>query len=188
MSVSFSESDIGKVKVGQAATVTVAAADNAKLAARVTKIGLVASTSNSVVSYPVELSITQKAAGVLAGMSATAEIVVEQATGVLSVPTQALSGTSVTVVANGERTTKQVTTGIVGTSTTQIVSGLSAGDVVALPTLSAASSTSTSSSTSSTRRGTGTGTGGFGAAAGAAAGGLGGASGGGFPGGGAPTR
>jgi multidrug efflux pump subunit AcrA (membrane-fusion protein) len=184
MSVSFSESDIGKVKVGQAATVTVSAADDAKLAARVTKVGLVATTSNSVVSYPVELTVTQKSAGVLAGMSATAEIVVEQATGVITVPTQALSGRSVTVVKDGEKTTRSVTTGIAGDSTTQIVSGLTAGEVIALPTLSTTSSTAASTSTTSRRSGA-TGL------AGGTAGGFGGGTGGGFPGGGTggpPTR
>ena len=156
MSVSFSESDIGKVKVGQAATVTVSALDDTKLAARVSKVGLVGSTSSSVVSYPVELTLTQSADGVLAGMSAEASIVVEQATGVLTVPTQALTGRTLTVVTDdGSTTTKQVTVGIEGDSSTQIVSGVRAGDKVKLPTLTASSGGSGSGSSGS---GTGGGT------------------------------
>ncbi|MBO9531377.1 MAG: biotin/lipoyl-binding protein [Solirubrobacteraceae bacterium] len=177
MSVSFSESDIGKVKVGQAATVSVSALDGVKLAARVAKVGLTGSTSNSVVSYPVELTLTQNAAGVRSGMSAEAEIVVEQATGVLSVPTQALTGRSLTVVDDdGNTSTKSVTTGITGDSTTQIVSGVAAGDKVQLPSLrtGGGSGSTTAAAGGSSRVGTGAGGGG----------GLGGGLGGGFPAGG----
>jgi multidrug efflux pump subunit AcrA (membrane-fusion protein) len=185
MSVSFSESDIGKVKVGQAATVSVSALDGVKLAARVTNVGLVGSTSNSVVSYPVDLTLTQTASGVRSGMSAEASIVVEQATGVLSVPTQALSGRSLTVVStDGTTTTTRVTVGITGDSTTQIVSGVSEGDTVQLPTLT---TTSSSSGSSASRAGNASAANALGGMGGA--GGMGGgppSSGGGMPGGGVP--
>ncbi|MFT4036452.1 MAG: biotin/lipoyl-binding protein, partial [Patulibacter sp.] len=187
MSVSFSESDIGKVKVGQAATVTVSALDGVKLAARVTTVGMTGSTSNSVVSYPVTLTLTQTSSGVLAGMSAEAEIVVEQATGVLTVPTQALSGSTLTVVdKDGNATSTRVTTGITGDSTTQIVSGVSAGDTVKLPTLTTSSSSGSSNSSSngnSSSSGTlggSSGGGGFGGGGGGGSGGP--PSGGGFGG------
>jgi HlyD family secretion protein len=186
MSVSFSESDIGKVKVGQAATVSVSALDGVKLAARVTKVGLTGSTSNSVVSYPVELTLSQNASGVRAGMSAEAEIVVEQATGVLTVPTQALSGRTLTVVDDdGGTTSATVTVGITGDSTTQIVSGVSVGDTIKLPTLatsSASSSASGQSGTESRQSGQSGALSGFGGASGGPPSGGGMPSGGGFPG------
>ena len=60
-------------------------------------------------------------------MSATADIVTSQVTG-LAVPSQALSGSTVTVeAADGTQTTERVQTGVVGDSTTQIVSGLKVG-------------------------------------------------------------
>ena len=62
-------------------------------------------------------------------MSATADIVVARVSG-LSVPSQALRGSSVTVERDGKRTTQRVQTGIVGDSATQVVSGLDAGDKV----------------------------------------------------------
>ena len=71
-------------------------------------------------------------------MSATADIVTSQVTG-LAVPSQALTGSTVTVeAANGTQTTQRVQTGVVGDSTTQIVSGLKAGDKLVVRSAAAA--------------------------------------------------
>jgi hypothetical protein len=131
MDVSLSESDIGSVKIGQAATVTVNAASGQQFAAHVTAIGVLPSSSGSgsAVSYPVTLLLDQSSSSLKAGMSATADIVTAETSGI-TVPTQALTGTTVTVVQNGKQTARTVTTGLTGDSTTQIVSGLSAGDQV----------------------------------------------------------
>ncbi|MEV4423131.1 HlyD family efflux transporter periplasmic adaptor subunit [Patulibacter sp. NPDC049589] len=180
LEVSFSESDIGDLKVGQAASVTVTALDNVKLAAKVTDIGTTSTSSSGVVSYPVTLAVTQKADGVLPGMSASAEVVTTQAKGI-SVPSQAVSGRSVTVRKNGKDVQTAVTTGVVGDSATQVTSGLKAGDQVVLPALSTTTSTGSGAA--------GGGAGGRGGAAGGfggAGGGFGGAGGGGGFGGGAP--
>jgi multidrug efflux pump subunit AcrA (membrane-fusion protein) len=142
MQVSLSESDIGSVKVGQPATVTVNAASGEQFAARVTDIGVLSSWSgsgtSSAVSYPVTLTLDQTAKALKAGMSATADIVTSQVTG-LAVPSQALTGSTVTVEAgDGTQTTQRVQTGVVGDSTTQIVSGLKAGDKVVVRSTAAA--------------------------------------------------
>jgi multidrug efflux pump subunit AcrA (membrane-fusion protein) len=142
MEVSLSESDIGSVKVGQPATVTVNAASGEQFAARVTDIGVLSSSSSSssssAVSYPVTLSLDQTAKGLKAGMSATADIVTSQVTGI-AVPSQALTGSTVTVeAADGTETTRAVQTGVVGDSTTQVVSGLKVGDKVVVRSTAAA--------------------------------------------------
>ncbi|HEY7621878.1 MAG TPA: hypothetical protein VH834_19035 [Solirubrobacteraceae bacterium] len=142
MDVSLSESDIGSVKVGQAATVTVNAASGEEFAAHVTHIGVLSSSSSggsssSAVSYPVTLTLDQTGRHLKAGMSATADIVTSQVTGI-AVPSQAVSGSTITVVANGKQTTRQVQTGVVGDSTTQIVSGLKAGETIVVRSTSAA--------------------------------------------------
>jgi multidrug efflux pump subunit AcrA (membrane-fusion protein) len=151
MSVSLSESDIAKVHKGQPATVTINAASGEKVAAHVTSVGVLSSSSGSTsgaVSYPVEVTLDQTTQGVKAGMSATADIVVAQSSG-LMVPSQALRGGSVTVVRGGRRSTRQVQTGVVGDTDTQILSGLQAGDQVIVTstaaTLGAASQASGSS-------------------------------------------
>jgi RND family efflux transporter MFP subunit len=137
MQVSLSESDVSDVKVGQPATVSVNAVPDEKLAGRVTHISLLSSTDSSgVVSYPVTLVVKQTAAGIRPGMTATAEVVIAQAQGVVTVPSRAVTGNSVTVKEGGKDVTRQVTTGLVGDSTTEIVSGLRPGDRVVLPTTS----------------------------------------------------
>jgi hypothetical protein len=69
-------------------------------------------------------------------MSATADIVTAQASG-LTVPNQALRGSTVTVERDGQRTTQRVATGVAGDSSTQIVSGLQAGDEVVVTSTTA---------------------------------------------------
>ena len=143
MEVSLSESDIGSVKVGQPATVTVNAASGEQFAARVTDIGVLSSSSSSgssssAVSYPVTLSLDQTAKRLKAGMSATADIVTSEVTG-LAVPSQALRGSTVTVqAADGTQTTRRVQTGVVGDATTQVVNGLKVGDKVVVRSTAAA--------------------------------------------------
>jgi multidrug efflux pump subunit AcrA (membrane-fusion protein) len=171
MEVALSESDIGDVEVGQKATVTINAASGEEVAAHVSEIGVLSSASDSsssqdngsssgAVSYPVTVALDQTTDGVRAGMSATADIVTSQASGVV-VPSQALRGNTVTLVANGERTTERVQTGVVGDSTTQVVSGLKAGDRVVITSTSAAAGGATTGAGGQNRFGGG-GFGGFG--------------------------
>ena len=141
MQVSLSESDIGSVKVGQPATVTVNAASGEEFAARVTES---ASSRRPRARAPAARSATRSryprpdAQGLKAGMSATADIVTSQVTG-LAVPSQALKGSTVTVqAADGTQTTQRVQTGVVGDSTTQVVSGLKAGDTLVVRSAAAA--------------------------------------------------
>jgi RND family efflux transporter MFP subunit len=146
LEVALSESDIGKVKTGQRATVTINAASGEEVAAHVSSIAILSSSSGDAsqagagaggaVSYPVVVTLDQTTDGVRAGMSATADIVTSQASGVV-VPNQALRGGAVTLVANGTRTTQRVETGIVGDRTTQVVSGLRAGDRVVITSAAA---------------------------------------------------
>jgi membrane fusion protein, macrolide-specific efflux system len=183
MTVPFSESDVGKLKVGQAATVTPDALSGVELGAHVTAISPTATTSSGVVSYDATLTLDQSDSSVKAGMSASAAVIVGQAQGV-TVPNAAVSGTgslaTVTVQSNGKRSQQQVVVGLRGNSRTQIVSGLTAGEqVVIVTTLPALSSTTTSTTTGSGTLGaTGARTGGFGGGGFASAGGAGGAGGG----------
>jgi uncharacterized membrane protein YgcG len=72
----------------------------------------------------------------------------------------------VTVLKNGKQTVTPVATGLVGASTTEVTSGVSAGDVVVEPTISV--SASTSSGTGGGLGGGGFGGGGFGGGGGGA--------------------
>jgi multidrug efflux pump subunit AcrA (membrane-fusion protein) len=153
MTVAFSESDISKVAVGQPATVSLDALAGVQLAAHVSSISLVGTTSSSVVSYDATLTLDQNDSRVKPGMSASASVITGQASGV-TVPNAAVTGSgslgTVTLLKNGKDVTQQVVVGLRGASRTQIISGVNAGDqlvvTIALPSLS----TSTSSSGSGT--------------------------------------
>jgi HlyD family secretion protein len=150
MIVSVSESDIGSVHAGQPATVSVSALPNLEFAANVTSISVLPTSSSGVVSYSVTLLLTQGSSELRAGMSATATIVTAQAAGAVTVQSAAISsrgtGSTVTVDKNGTMVVTPVITGIVGSSATQIVAGLSAGEEVAIPI---ATSVATAGSTGS---------------------------------------
>jgi macrolide-specific efflux system membrane fusion protein len=185
MTVAFSESDIGKVRVGQPATVTLDALSGVELAAHVSAISTVGTTSSSVVSYDATLTLDQSDSRVKPGMSASASVIVGQAQGV-TVPNDAVSGggslATVSVQHGGRTVQQQVVVGLKGDSRTQIVSGLKAGDqLVVVTTLPAAGVSSSSASA-----GGGSGTLGRGLGGGGFPGGGGLPGGGGFPGGGFP--
>ena len=144
--VALSESEIGNVRVGQIATVTVEALEGRKLAAHVSEVATLSTSSSGVVSYDVTFQLDQMEAGLKPGMSATAEVVVKQAEGV-NVPTTAISADSVTVVRGSKDVRQRVVTGLAGNTSTIVLSGLKAGETVLLP-----AATSTSSSTSLTSR------------------------------------
>jgi macrolide-specific efflux system membrane fusion protein len=171
--VSLSESEIGEVKDGQPATVTVEALSGAKLAARVSEVSMLSTSSSDAVSYDVTFLLEQMHAGMKAGMSATAEVVVKQAEGI-NVPTSAISGQDVTVARDGKDVSQAITKGLAGNTTTIVLSGLKVGETVVLPE---AQSTSSSSASSSSKSGAATSSGTLGAGA---AGGL-GTAGGGLP-------
>jgi macrolide-specific efflux system membrane fusion protein len=161
--VPLSESEIGNVRDGQIATVTVEALEGRKLAAHVSEVALTATSSSGAVSYDVTFQLDQMEPGLRLGMSATAEVVVKQAEGI-NVPTSAISADSVTVERAGKQVRQRVVTGLAGNTSTIILSGLKAGETVVLP---AASSTSSSASSLSSRLGRLGGVGGAGGLSGA---------------------
>lgn len=167
--VPMSESDITKVKVGQPATVTVNALPDEKLAAHVTGTALLSTTSSGVVSYDVTLKLDQTASGLRPGMTASAQIVTEQVENAVNVTSSAISGRggaqTVTVLRDGKHVQQPVIAGMVGDSTTQILSGVQPGEQVVI-TIATGSSLGAGT--------TGLGRTGFGAGALGGAGGLGG--------------
>jgi multidrug efflux pump subunit AcrA (membrane-fusion protein) len=182
MEVSFSEADIGKVRKGQTATVAVDSMEGTELAGEVTRVSVLPSEGSSgVVEYPATILLTQSAKGLRAGMSASAEVVVEQVKDAVTVPSEAItavgSSKTVTVEEDGREVTKTVKTGLEGDETTEVISGLKAGQTLILPEVTVAKASGGEGESGSKE-----GFAGFGAAA--AAGGFGGgfATGGGPPG------
>ena len=152
VSATVDEVDVSQVQQGQEAIVTLDAISDLELSGNVSSISSFASSQSGVVSYSVTITVTSIPSGVelREGMSATATITNKLATNVLLVPTKAISGSSstnptVVVMVNGTSEVRSVKLGASNDTSTDIVSGLSAGDMVVV--------TSTSSSSSSTNVG-----------------------------------
>jgi membrane fusion protein, macrolide-specific efflux system len=131
---SFSESDAAKIRLGQAGTVTVSALPNEELAGHVIAIDTTGTTSSGVVQYTVTLALDRTVAGLKPGMSANATVTTAERDNVLNVPNAAVTGTgsnaTVKVLTNGVQQTVNVVAGLAGDSTTEIESGLKAGQQV----------------------------------------------------------
>ena len=175
--LSVSEADVTKIKPGQKATLTFDALSDVTIVGTVASISTSGSVSSGVVSYTVDLSLDTNNDNVKPGMSVTADIITDTATG-LVVPSNAVKTSGATsyvlvfdpaLVTNasgsGTVTTRTpnkvtVTTGLAGDSGTVITSGLSDGEQVVTKTTTNSSSSSSSmspSNTSSTNRNTGSG-------------------------------
>lgn len=137
LSVTVDESDILSVSVGQRASVTVDAIDDATFNGEVSSIDKVGTSSSGVTVYTAEVSV-EKGDGMLSGMSASATISIDGTENALLIPTDALNKTSDTYYvytsADSENGTLggmvEVTIGISNSNYTEILSGLTEGETV----------------------------------------------------------
>jgi multidrug resistance efflux pump len=133
----FSEADVGRLAVGQVASITLPDRDQ-PLAGSVSQIDPAGTVSNRLVRYGVEIAFDQVPADLLLGQSATVTVTTASATDVLYVSSAAVTGVlndkgSVTVRTPQGDQTRSVTVGLRGDQYTEIESGLSTGDVLVLP-------------------------------------------------------
>jgi len=104
---------------------------------------------SNVVTYPVTVVLTDPPSTVKQGMTAQVAVIVQTATNVLQLPSAAITTTgSISTVkelaADGTQKTTPVTLGLVGTTYTEISSGLSEGQKVVEPTASVSASSGSS--------------------------------------------
>jgi multidrug efflux pump subunit AcrA (membrane-fusion protein) len=139
------------MKDGETATVTLPALTSANVTGTVTAVASTSTVVSNVVTYDVTIALNDPPSTVKVGMTADVSVVVQTAANTLELPSAAITTTgpisTVTVLANGIKTVTTVTTGLVGDSTTQIESGVKAGQVVVEPVASVAASTTGTSST-----------------------------------------
>ncbi len=185
---SVDDTEIGELRAGDQAVITPQGAA-APAYGQVASVGIMASQSSGVASFPVVIDVTGAPSGLYPGATANVSIIVKELQNVLEVPTAAIrftnGNTSVVVDQNGNQVTRPVTLGTASGGYTQVMSGLNAGDRVVVPVVTS-SGRGVSGSTGRFGRG-GFGGGGFGGGGGLGGGGgfgggLGG--GGGFVGGG----
>jgi macrolide-specific efflux system membrane fusion protein len=150
---SFSESDVTKLKVGQAATVAVNAASTS-VAGVLTQIvpaatgGTSGGQQSSVVTYAVTVTLTDPPETVFAGMTASITVTTASVDNVVRIPATALSGDStngytVQVVNGNNVTTADVKVGLVTSTYAEIQSGLSQGQAVVTGSVSSRNGTTT---------------------------------------------
>ena len=151
VTASFAESDISKLKVGQATTVTVAASGTTPIDGTLSQITPTASTAaggSSVVTYAVRITLTNPPATVLSGMTASVAVTTAESDNVIAVPAISLVGSSGSygvrvIAADGTSQIVSVDVGLVTTSLAEIKSGITEGETVSIGTVSARTSTST---------------------------------------------
>lgn len=138
--LSIAEADVVNVSEGQTVTIEVQAFPNADVTGTVARIDTTPRTSSQLVTYNAEVVLNPTDDALLRpGMSATATVVLKQLNNVLLVPNRFISTDSVTggnVVmvesAPGVYTAVPVTIGERSTTTSQIVSGLEAGQTIVI--------------------------------------------------------
>ena len=151
--ITLNEVDVAKVKTGQKATLTFDALPEVTLTGKVTEIDRVGTVNQGIVSYGVKIALDSVDERIKPGMSVTAEIIVEAKPDVLTLPNRAIKsegesryvelieapeevkktlkiGTSI-VLPKGVKIKKQpVEIGISNDTSTEILSGISEGDIV----------------------------------------------------------
>jgi membrane fusion protein, macrolide-specific efflux system len=150
VSISLTEVDIPKIKIGDKATVEFDALTDKTFTGKVISIDTAGSVSSGVTTYPTVIRLDSESNEILSNMAATANIITAVKENVLTVPITAIQkqtdGTSyVKVMKNGSPIQKTVEVGLSSSSQTEITSGLSEGDTVVTSTTSQQQTTQTTS-------------------------------------------
>jgi HlyD family secretion protein len=136
LSVDLDEIDVPGVALDQRAIISVDALPELQLEGKVTHISPLPTVEAGVVQYKVKIGFdVPQGSGLKVGMSATADIIINERSGVLLVPNRAIKqdsqGNPVVWVMVGEQTEpRSVVVGISDGLQTEIVQGLSGGETV----------------------------------------------------------
>jgi membrane fusion protein, macrolide-specific efflux system len=136
------ETDIGQIKVGQKAQITLDAYPKDVIPGQVTRVAFESRTVNNVTIYDVEVLPDKVPDFMRSGMTANVTFAVESREGVLLVPTEAIrqqKGRAAVLVPNPSDPEhplhKEVSLGLSDGKRTELLSGLSEGDTVLIPSL-----------------------------------------------------
>jgi HlyD family secretion protein len=133
----FTEADIASLKLKQSATVTIADGDAQEYPGTVTQIDPVGTVSGRLVKYGATVTFTDPPTTLLLGQTVNVIVTTSAVTGVIYVPSAAVTGVhgnegTVTVRTSAGEATRPVELGLRGDLYTEIKSGLVEGDVVLL--------------------------------------------------------
>jgi HlyD family secretion protein len=141
LDVTVDEVDVARIAIDQPLTVTLDALPGELFGGHVDQIAPTATVNGGVVSYAVRLVVDPTEAPLRAGMSATAEIVVDEAKEVVLVPNWAIRRDRDTgqvfasVMEDGKIVEVPVTLGLRNETLSEVKAGVKAGDTVAVSTL-----------------------------------------------------
>jgi HlyD family secretion protein len=131
------EIDVGRLKEGMPVEIKIGALPDAKLTGRVSRISLKAKKEDSATTFPVEIALDPSPGVTLrAGLSANAEVVVQQREKVLVIPERLVTfekdGKAWVTVRNADGTTekREIRTGLSDAIQVEVVSGLKEGEQV----------------------------------------------------------
>jgi HlyD family secretion protein len=135
--VPFEESDAVRMAPNQRVDVRFDAVPDLTLPGNVVAVSPSASALSGVISYYVTVGLSQSDPRLRNGLTAQASVVTDELRDVLAVPNSAIrrqgGRTQVTVQRFDGPQVVEITTGVVGDTYTQVLSGLSVGDEVVLP-------------------------------------------------------
>ena len=143
---SFAEADAIKIEAHQTATITLPALPNDEIKGVVTSIAPVSTVVSNVVTYPVTISLISPPASLREGMTSEVSVIVQTASNVLELPSAAITTTGSTSTvqvqtSKGVTKTTPVTLGLVGSSFTEITSGVTVGETIVEPQASVSAAT-----------------------------------------------
>lgn len=128
----FAEADAVSLAVGQPALVKLTSHPGQTFPVTVTQVAALGTVSNRLVRYTVLLAFDSPPADLLIGQSATAQVVIQRASNVLSLPQSAvkMTGSDRGEVRLPDGSVRSVGVGLRGDGFAEIVNGLSDGDKV----------------------------------------------------------
>jgi len=155
--IPLNEVDVAKIKIGQKVTLTFDAVDNLTMTGEVAEIDTIGTVSQGVVTYNAKIVFDTQDARVKIGMSVNAAIITDVKQNTIVVANSAVkqqNGASyVQVLVNGMPQIKDVETGLVNDTDTEIISGISEGDLVITQTITGTAATTNSTTQSRTSTG-----------------------------------
>jgi len=151
-SISLNEIDAARIKNGQKATLTFDAIDNLSITGEVISVDAIGTVSQGVVTYNVEINFDTDDVRVKPGMSVSAAIITDIKSNILMVSSSAIKTQGdvnyVEILSDALSTPpiqKVVTLGASNDTDTEIVSGLTEGDLVITRTIAATTATNSTS-------------------------------------------
>lgn len=145
--INVSELDIAGVAIGQKVDLTMTALVDKTYHGRVINVASAGATDSGVTTFPVVIEITDPSPQIRVGMAVSSDITIQTKENVLAIPNQAISSDgdehTVTVLTkDGLQKVVSVTVGLILDTESEIISGLSEGDKVILPSSNETSATS----------------------------------------------